>query len=335
MKKRKIPITNFLITILVAAGCLSFWFAREGIAGERPDFDIWLEEFRTEALSKGISEATLNKAFEDLKPIPTVIERDRNQPEVTLTLEKYLSRIVTARLINKGQKKWTEHRVLLTKISHQYGVQAQFIVALWGIESRFGRITGDFPILAALATLAYDGRRSAFFRRELLHALRILDDGHITVEKMKGSWAGAMGQVQFMPSSFQHYAVDFNGDGRKDLWSDLGDVFASAANYLSRFGWKGDQPWGTEVLLPDTFDGTLAGIKKKKRLSAWQQLGIRPAGNGALPQMPGLHAALIRPDGPTGRSFLVYNNYHVILKWNRSHFFGVAVGTLADSIALP
>jgi membrane-bound lytic murein transglycosylase B len=303
------------------------------ILAEKQGFEVWLAGFRTEALDKGISQATLDETLSDLKLLPRVIELDRNQPEFKLTLEEYLDRVVTESRVVIGRKKLAENRSVLAVVSRLYGVQPRFLMALWGIETRFGRVFGNFPVIAAVATLAYDGRRSAFFRSELLDALRILDENHISLGQMRGSWAGAMGQLQFMPSTFRRFATDYEGDGRIDIWNNLDDVFASAGNYLFQSGWVRNQTWGYEVRLPKGFDRALVGLKTTKRLSAWQGLGVRHPSGGDLLKKPGLLTSLVEPDGPAGRAFVVYDNYRAILKWNRSHYFGIAVGTLADRIA--
>jgi len=298
----------------------------------QPGFTAWLKELRAEAVHKGISEATLDAALSNIKRIPHVIELDRKQPEFTLTFAQYLQRVVPRSRVKKGRKKFSENREILKAVARKYGVQARFIVAFWGIETDFGGITGGFKVVPALATLAFDGRRSAFFRKELFHALRIIDAGHISAKNMTGSWAGAMGQPQFMPSSFNGYAVDHDGDGRKDIWTTRDDVFASAANYLSRYGWRGDERWGREVRLPDGFDASLQGLKVKKPIADWAALGVTLRGGAPLPGKT-LLASLILPGGKGGPAYLVYNNYRVILKWNRSHYFAIAVGHLADKIA--
>jgi membrane-bound lytic murein transglycosylase B len=302
-------------------------------AERRQGFGSWLVGLRKEALVKGISQSTLDHALEGLEPMPQVIELDRNQPEFTLTLVEYFNRVVTERRVAQGRKKLTENRNLLEQISEYYGVQPRFLVALWGIETNFGRWTGDFPVIRATATLAHDGRRSTFFRKELLHALRILDQGHISADKMMGSWAGAMGQFQFMPSSFHNFAVDHDGDGRVDIWNNLGDGFASAANYLSHFGWVRGQNWGQKACLPTQFDQTCVGLEIQKPLSEWQTLGVRPLRGQDLSDGGTLIASILQPDGPEGQVFLVYDNYRTLLSWNRSHHFGITVGMLADRIA--
>ena len=299
-------------------------------AAEMP-FDAWLEGVRAEARQKGISDATVQAALTGIQPIPRVIELDRRQPEFTLTFAQYLDRVVPQSRIDKGREKMREHRELLTRIEGQFGVPARQIVALWGIETDFGRVTGGFKVIPALATLAHDGRRSAFFRKELMDALQIVDDGHIDAERMLGSWAGAMGQNQFMPSSFRAYAIDYTGDGKRDIWTTLPDVFASIANYLSRVGWKSDQTWGRAVTLPAGFDASLAEKKVKRPISAWQEIGVRRADGGALPARD-LSAQIVLPAGTDGPAYMVYDNFEAILKWNRSTYFAVAAGTLADAL---
>jgi membrane-bound lytic murein transglycosylase B len=311
------------LALLAAAGA--------GRADERPPFDQWLAGLRAEALARGIKAATLESALTGIKPIPRVIELDRKQPEFTLTFRQYMERMVPDARVEKGRQKFREHSALLETIGAKYGVQPRFIVAFWGIETDFGRVTGGFPVIEALATLAYDGRRSAYFRKELLFALEIVDAGHVAPKSMVGSWAGAMGQTQFMPSSFRSFAVDHDGDGRIDLWTNVGDVFASAANYLARSGWKGDQTWGRPVRLPKGFDAKLVGTGTSKTLGEWQRLGVRRLDGGDLPQR-GLKASVVLAEGPNEPAFLVYSNYQTILKWNRSVFFAVAVGYLADRI---
>ncbi len=298
---------------------------------ETLSFARWLEDLRQDALRHGVSAATLDSALSGIKPIARVIELDRKQPEFSLTFRQYQERVVPKSRVEKGKRKLSENRTLLKKVGERFGVQPRFIVAFWGIETGFGRITGGYPVIAALTTLAFDGRRGAYFRRQLLDALTILDQGHIDIARMVGSWAGAMGQCQFMPSSFLAYAVDFDGDGRKDIWNSKEVVFASAANYLSRSGWRNDQTWGRPVKLPQSFDLYLADLKLRKRLSEWQRMGVRRANGADLPKRD-LMASVVLAEGPAGPAFVVYNNYRAILKWNRSTFFAVAVGSLADRI---
>jgi membrane-bound lytic murein transglycosylase B len=206
------------------------------------------------------------------------------------------------------------------------------VVALWGIETDFGRLKGGFSVVQAVATLAYDGRRSAYFRRELFDALTIIDQGHITATAMTGSWAGAMGQNQFMPSSFLRYAVDYDGDGRRDIWTNHADVFASTANYLRTVGWREDQTWGRPVRLPKAFDVSMAKLEVQKPIAEWQALGVRRTDGAALPAKD-LSASIVLPAGNGGPAYMIYENFRVILKWNRAQFFATAVGSLADQLA--
>ncbi|MBT5266447.1 MAG: lytic murein transglycosylase [Rhodospirillaceae bacterium] len=295
-------------------------------------FDVWLKGVRTEALGRGIKPKTLDDAFAGVKPIPRIIELDRKQPEFTLTFQQYLTRVVNDRRVRKGKKLLNTHAELLRKVSEKYRVQPRFIISLWGIETDYGRITGGFPVVASLATLAYDGRRSKFFRKEMMLALEIIDQGHISAKAMKGSWAGAMGQNQFMPSSFHAYAVDYDGDGNKDIWGTLPDVFASIANYLSRSGWKNDRTWGREAKLPADFPMKLSGKKIKKPLSEWSKLGVRRVDGSALPTRDIKASIALPARKKRSPAYIAYSNYNVILKWNRSDYFAVAVGTLADRI---
>lgn len=298
---------------------------------EEMPFGKWLQGVKAEAIEQGIRAETVNSALSGVQPIPRVIELDRRQPEFTLTFRQYMDRVVPAARVKKGRAKLSENRSLLEAVGRKYGVQPRFLVAFWGIETDFGRVTGGFPVIPALATLAHDGRRSAYFRTELFNALTIVDQGHIEASKMMGSWAGAMGQSQFMPSSFVSFAVDENSDGRKDIWNTKADVFASAANYLAKSGWKDDQTWGRRVTLPDNFDPSLASLKTRKRLSEWQKIGVRRADGSDLPKRD-LMASIVFTEGPGSEAYAVYDNFRAILKWNRSTFFAVAVGSLADRL---
>jgi len=315
-----------------------FWISMSSaLADNHQRFDDWLKDLRVEALDKGIRPATLDEALTGIQPIPRVIELDRKQPEFTLTFAQYLERVVPVSRQNKARDRFKTHKQLLDEIGKKYGVQPRFIVALWGIETDFGRVTGGFDVISALASLAYDGRRSAFFRKELFHALTIIDQGHVSADNMKGSWAGAMGQSQFMPSSFVQYAQDYDGDGRRDIWSTQADVFASAANYLKRVGWRDDITWGRQVQLPTSGkasrDNSMALHDNKiwKGLNDWATLGVTSFDGSALPSRD-IQARLVMPDGKDGPAYLAYKNFEAILKWNRSNYFAIAVGTLSDSM---
>ena len=326
--------------VLFLSVCVSLWMVSAGafltpksaFAEAPPPFDTWLAELKTEALNAGISEDIFNRAMEGVAPKKKVVSLDRNQPEVRKTLNQYLSKAVSDSRTAYGRKMLQKHQGLLTEISRHYGVQPRFIIALWGIETSFGRYTGGFRVTAALATLAYDGRRSAYFRKELLRALQILEEGHIAPEDMLGSWAGAMGQSQFMPSSYLAYAVDWDKDGKRDIWSTQADVFASIANYLSQVGWRDDITWGREVRLPDDLGAKqLYEDREWLEMQSWTSRGVRKADGTPLPKR-NLRSRLVIPDGPEGRAFLAYDNYEATLRWNRSHFFAIAVGLLSDSL---
>lgn len=318
--------------VLVITGV--FWlFATNSTAKDMgKDFAAWLDDLRVEARSEGISQKTLEEALADIKePLPRVIALDRNQPEFTQSLEDYVAARVSKKRIANGRRMLRRYPTWLGRVERKYGVQRRFIVALWGIETNYGDHTGSFPVIQSLVTLAHDGRRSSYFRKELLDALHILDAGHIRLKRMKGSWAGAMGQCQFMPSSFRRYAADAEGDGRIDIWTSVPDVLASAANYLAQSGWRDDQTWGRPVTLPETFDVSLVGLNTRLPLARWQSLGVRRSDGRALPRRD-LEASLIMPEGPGGPAYLVYDNFRALLTWNKSHAFAVAVGTLSDRL---
>jgi membrane-bound lytic murein transglycosylase B len=303
-------------------------------AETQKDFKVWLKEFKQEAVEKGISRTTVDRALPDtIKPIDRVLELDRAQPEGKTKFEDYLKKTVTPDRIQNGRNKAAGYRGLLNRVSESYGVEKQVIVALWGIETSYGRNTGGFDVVTALATLAYDGRRGSYFREELLKALKILQEGHISHARMKGSWAGAMGQSQFMPTSFFKFAEDYNKDGRRDIWGTEADVFASAANYLSSSGWKKGVPWGRKVSLPAHFDPGLLGVNNSYTLQFWHDKGVRlPDGKSSVPFEGEYQASVVQPGGAGTPAFIVYDNYRVIMKWNKSSYFATAVGLLADSI---
>ena len=296
------------------------------------NFDVWLKNMRSDAARQGISQKTINMALSGITPIQRVIELDRKQPEGTRTFAQYKKSVVNENRVKKGRRLLREHARALQEVENKYGVPKQFIVALWGIETNFGGNTGGFKVVPALATLAWEGRRAKFFRKELINALKIIDAGHVTASGMKGSWAGAMGQNQFMPSSFNAYAVDHNGDGKRDIWGTKIDIFASTANYLKRNGWIPGQRWGRRVILPSNFSKNLVGPKIKKPLSYWRSLGIKTHNGAPLPQ-ENMTASIVAPDGLGGEAYIVYNNYQTIMDWNRSTYFATSVGLLADRIA--
>lgn len=301
---------------------------------ERPEYEVYVEQLKDTAREHGISEDAITRAFADIRFYERAVSADRNQPERVLTLDTYLPRAVPDWKVQQGIEKYEEHRELLERVGAEYGVQPRFIVALWGIETNYGGYTGNFRVVSALATLAWEGRREEFFTRQLMQALEIIDAGHIEPEQMRGSWAGAMGQTQFMPSSFLSYAIDFDGDDKIDIWNSYPDVFASAANYLSNVGWQDDVTWGRQVQIPAGFDQALAGLSTKKPLAEWQALGVRRYDGSDLPTRDDIEASLIIPDDEDGRIYLAYSNWDSLMRWNRSHYFVVAVGHLADRIQL-
>jgi membrane-bound lytic murein transglycosylase B len=302
-------------------------------AAEQLTFASWLEAFRAEAEAEGISPATLDQALAGLEPIPRVLELDQRQPEGRLTFRDYNRRVLSDARIARGRELLREHQDLLARVAADYGVQPRFIVALWGIETNYGSYTGDYPVIGALATLAHDGRRAELFRKELLQALRIVDQGDVAPAAMIGSWAGAMGQSQFMPSSYLAHAVDYDGDGRRDIWSSQPDVFASIANYLASAGWNDRYTWGRQVRLPGELQAAAAGLDVVKPLPHWQALGIRRLNGADLPAVA-LDAALLQMDDRAGPAYLVYQNFRVLMRWNRSTYFALTVGELADLIDL-
>jgi membrane-bound lytic murein transglycosylase B len=309
----------------------------------RPSFVDWLAGVRAEALSRGIRQDVVDQALADVdEPLPVVIQRDRAQAETVLPLEAYLARRLTPAVVSTGREMLARHRALLDRVENAYGVSARVIVGVWGLESNFGQFSGVRPTVAALATLAWDPRRSAFFRGELFSALEILNRGDIDFDKMQGSWAGAMGQPQFMPSSYLKYAEDFDGDGKRDIWGSPADIFASIANYLKGHGWVAGESWGREVRLPPRAARTIASEVARRDgscqatrdmtvalpLTRWRELGVVASNGGALPAT-GQTAALV---SGTTRHFLVYENYDALLEYNCAHAYAVSVALLADQI---
>ena len=294
-------------------------------------FSVWLEGLRIEAIERGISAATVDVALADVAPIERIIQLDQNQPELKLDFWSYVDRVVSDTRIDQGRVHLAEHRGLLEDIESRYGIPPEILVAVWAIESNFGRTQGSTPVIGALITLAYDERRAAFFRTELMHALTILDEGHIRLEDMQGSWAGAMGQLQFMPSTFIDYARDGDGDDRKDIWNNPADAFESAANFMVSANWQRGIIWGREVRLPAEFNTELEGLETRKPLSEWQSLGVRTISGNDLPDI-NIDGSVVLPSDSTVPAFLVYQNYRAFIRWNRSHLFAISVGYLADRI---
>jgi len=297
-----------------------------------PGFDSWLAEFRAEAAAAGITEATLDAALSGVAPAERVVALDRGQPEFLQTFSDYLGRRVTPQRVEQGRSQLQAHAALLDAVEQRYGVPKSVLVAFWGLETHYGKVKGSLNIPASLATLAYDGRRSRFFRSQLLDALHIIDAGHVSAADMTGSWAGAMGHMQFMPSTFRAHAVDADGDGRIDLWQSLPDAMHSAANYLKRAGWRTGEPVAVQVRLPDGFEWRSARISNRQPVAAWAAQGVVPAAGGALPAAAG-RAAIVLPQGWQGPAFMVYDNFDVVMDWNRSLNYALAVAQLAQQLA--
>jgi membrane-bound lytic murein transglycosylase B len=316
---------------LLATSCALAVSASPGAGSAAEGFPTWLRAFRAEAVRAGIARSTLERAFDGVEPIPRVIELDRKQPESRMSFAEYRGRVVSDARIRRGRELRRQHAAELVKVRDRYGVPAEIVVALWGVESGYGEHRGKFRVVDALATLAWEGRRASFFRKELLSALRILDAGDVRPDAMYGSWAGAMGQCQFMPSTFLSYAVDGDGDGRRDIWDTLPDVFASIANYLAGAGWSTGDRWGREVRLSSARADLRTGLDHKAPLTRWAELGVRPLDDDVLPT-PAMTASLLDMGDGGGPSFLVYDNFRTLMRWNRSTYFALSVGLISDML---
>lgn len=328
--------------LLLTAGGRAQVVAVPAVEPARPDFSEFVTQLKAQALAQGVSAETVAAALTNLEPLEVVVERDRTQAESVLTIDQYVQRRLTRPFVRTAVAQSRAHRKTLAAIGKKYRVAPRLIVAIWGMESNFGRFTGTRPTIQALATLAWDGRRGAFFTSELIDALRILDHDYIELDQMKGSWAGAMGQTQFMPSSYLAHAQDWDGDGRRDIWTTLPDVFASIANYMQAYGWKSGETWGREVRLPR--GGPLPLIQKvglrqsgcrasremtvPLPLAKWQALGVRTAAGRALPRVD-RDASLLNAGSKT---YLVYRNYDALLGYNCAHAYALAVALLSDRI---
>lgn len=323
--------------LLAAAGIV---FGADGYAAPTEkmsapkEYIQWLEELKADMKSRGISSETLAKVYvEDYyHPAPEVVKIDRNQNEFVLTFTEYANRVVTAKRVAEAREKYKELYPLFKDLEQKNGVPFHYLIAFWGMETNFGRHFGNYRVAEALTVLSYDKRRPKFFREELYQALKIIDTWGIDPDRMEGSWAGAMGHFQFMPSTFNAYAVDYNGDGKIDIWHSFEDAAGSAANYLQQAGWKAGEPWGTEVSLPWNFDYALTGRNKNKTIAEWRKLGVKTVSGGKLPMDDGSEWAIIVPEGKKSRAFLVGHNFNVIMKWNRSENYALAIGMLADYV---
>jgi membrane-bound lytic murein transglycosylase B len=314
--------------LLRAAAALAV-AAPRGLRAQAP-FDAFLDDVAAEARARGIAPGTVERAFDDLAPDPRVIELDRRQPEGRLSFADYRRRVVSGSRIAGGRERRRAHADLLARVRRTFGVSDRVLVAIWGIESSFGRVTGDYDIVRSLATLAHDGRRRELFTRELLAALRVLERTRLDRAGLTGSWAGAMGQAQFLPSTYLDHAVDFDDDGWADIWTSRPDVFASMANYLSTLGWREGWRWGRPVSRPGGFDGLPRGRDQKRPLTFWEAAGLRRDDGGPLP-VADADAGLLVMDEGRGGAFLVYDNFDVLMRWNRSTYFALSVGLLSDT----
>lgn len=295
-------------------------------------FSECLSRIGSQAKIEGISDKTVQQVLSKAKHSQRVIELDRRQPEFTQTFANYFNTRINDERVLRGRELLTRHRALLNKIQQETGVPAQYLVSFWGLETNYGGHFGDWSVTDSLATLACDPRRSSFFTQELLNAMRIVDAGDISPDRMIGSWAGAMGHMQFMPSTFLRYAKDMDGDGRRDLWGSIPDAMGSAANFLRQLGWIPDLNWGQEVRLPSAFDYSLAGRDQMLSQAEWAKLGVTAI--SGMPLTPTEQkAALLVPAGHQGPAFLVTKNFYIIMRWNRSEFYALSVGHLADRIA--
>jgi membrane-bound lytic murein transglycosylase B len=332
-----------LVTLLLALAASAVLAGQAPAPQEQPDFATWLEGVRAEALTRGISPATVSRALADVKePEAVIVARDRAQPEQVQSLDRYVSQRVSLQVRRTARTNATKHARVLSDVEAKFGVSKHVVVAIWGLESNFGRFTGVRPTIASLATLAYDPRRSALFRSELFHALTIVDQGTVSLEELKGSWAGAMGQPQFMPSSYLKHAVDFDGDGKANIWTSETDVFASIANYLKNAGWHDGERWGREVKISKAVMARVeeavpmrrAGCRavremtEARPLAEWTRLGVVQTNGSRLPRAD-MEASLVRG---LNRHFLVYRNYNALIDYNCAHSYAISAGLLSDSL---
>lgn len=323
--------------MLLSAPLLAMPAALTGLPGNATaaaagDFNSFLYLVAREAAAQGISPSTVNIALRYAQYLPHVIELDHHQPEQVLTFAQYLQKTVSPQRIEHARRELYENWGLLEAVHRRYGVDPRFIVALWGMESDFGKVMGDYLVLSSLATLGFDGRRGPYFRGELISALRIIDQRNVGPGNMTGSWAGAMGQCQFMPSTFLRYAVDYDGGGRRDIWNNRADVLGSIANFLGRLGWRDGESWGRQVLLPPGFDARWSGLEQRRSTVEWNRIGVRSLDARPLAAHE-VEASLVMPDGAGGPALLVYDNFRTIMRWNKSTYFAGAVGYLADAMA--
>ena len=319
------------VRTVVLSTCIAWLISTAACAGSA-DWTHWVAQVRQEALSQGIRPAVFDEAFSEIhEPSKQIKGLAHSQPEHRLSYMNYRNSRVDNYRILMGRKKFKEYHDLLESIGKDYGVDPCFVVSFWGLETSYGSYMGTFPVIKSLATLAYDSSRPDFFRHQLFIALRILNDGHVSLAHFKGEWAGASGHPQFLPSSWVEYAVDYDGDGHKDIWESKPDALASIANYMKKNGWQTGEPWAIFVRLPAHFDASLKGKSIVKPTREWSALGVRTESGQPLPN-PDLMASIVQPDG--GPVFLAYPNYKMILRYNNSIYYAGAIGYLADKICL-
>ena len=338
-----VRLFSLVLLLVVLAGSQNGLAGRQDPVADPPQpFEAWLAELVVLARERGFSDDLLQRTLTGLEPLRRVIQEDRSQAELVVGFERYYRSRVNARTIRRGREEARRHRTLLGRVERDYDVQRRFLVAIWGMETQYGRITGRIPVFQALATLAWEGRRAEFFRGELFDALSMVSKGYIDAPSMTGSWAGAMGHPQFMPSSYMKFAEDFDKDGRRDIWRSTGDALASIANYLEEWGWDDETTWGREVRVtesvrarvkedvPQRTEGCFAmrNMTERRPLTEWQELGVRLPNGRALPRSS-IAAGLVTTDN---RTFLVYENYDAILRYNCAHYYALSVALLADQL---
>jgi membrane-bound lytic murein transglycosylase B len=311
-------------------GMILFCSANVAFAESQIGWNDWLQSLRGEAITKGIRPEVVDEVFAQLKkPSPAVLKLDKTQPERRISFLQYRSSRADDYRIQMGRNLYKKYSATLNRISEQYGLSPCFILSFWGLETSYGNYMGQFPVIQSLATLAYDGRRGEFFRKQLFYALEMINDGHVTYEDLKGEWAGASGHPQFLPSSWHHYSVDQNKDGKRDIWKTKEDAFASIANYLIKHGWKPGEPWAIVVNLPDNFDPSLIEEKTRLTVQEWRDRGVTLFSRVSWPNKD-LMARVIFPDG--GPAMLAFHNFDVIMKWNHSTYYAGTVGYMAEKI---
>lgn len=320
------------IHLRVSAFLFALLISPLGHALDQQEFQLCIAKLRQQATQEGLPAQVISQYLDDVSLNEKVMELDSSQPEFTSSFADYYQRRLSDTRIKSGRQHYRQQKDFLDSLTRQYGVPGRYLVAFWGLETNYGGYTGNVPTLDALATLTCEGRRGDYFQGELFNALRILQQGHIDLDNFRGSWAGAMGQVQFMPSVFLQHAVDHDGDGQRDIWNNTDDALASAAHFLKALGWQSGERWGREVSLPANFDYSLTGFTNQRDLSQWAKLGVRLPNGGALPTID-MRAALLTPSGHRGPAFLAYPNFRVVMGWNRSHSYALTVGRLADRIA--